>query len=239
MNPLLHAWERLQQRTLTVQQSREVDQLAVTKYHLHSLTLMENAAIHSAAWLRHRFPSPQMTTILCGRGNNGGDGLAMARHLTASGWPCSVILQGPIAALSPDAQANYEILTTGGGLTVHDNQGPLPATLVELLRASTVIIDALLGTGGRGGPRPPMDQWIELANSTPAFRLAIDVPTGVDAETGEHGACVFRADATLTFVSLKPAMSQAASRSVFGELTVLPIGIPAQMMLEVIEWPNN
>lgn len=237
MNPHLTAWSRLQTRDLTVQQSRDVDQLAIHKYRMNSLVLMENAALNCAAWCQQKFSSPQVTTILCGRGNNGGDGLAIARHLTNYGWPCTVVLQGPIDTLSRDSLTNYEILTIAGGVVAEVCEGPMTKAGVEQLLGAKVIIDALLGTGARGSPRAPLDGWIELANQAQAFRLAIDVPTGVDAETGEHSECYFWADATLTFVSKKPAMSRADTRSLFGDLAVLPIGIPAQMMLEILEWP--
>ncbi len=238
MNPHLTAWSRLQARALTVQQSRYVDQLAIQKYRMNSLVLMENAAINCVAWLQQKFSSPQVTTILCGRGNNGGDGLAISRHLTNGGWPCTVVLQGPIDSLSRDSLTNYEILTIAGGVVAEVCEGPLTQAVIEKLLGATVIIDALLGTGARGSPRPPLAGWIEFANQAQAFRLAIDVPSGVDAETGEHSECYFRADATLTFVSKKPAMSHADAHSLFGDLAILPIGIPAQMMLEILEWPS-
>ena len=251
----LTAWERLRQRTLTVEQSRAVDRLAIEVYGMQSLVLMENAALGCVEWLLHRCPAPQATSILCGRGNNGGDGLAIARHLTNRGWPCQVILLGPASKLANDAQANLNILTAGtGGVPVEILQGPLPVPARKRLSHSTVIIDALLGTGAGGAPRAPLDDWLRAANQGQALRVAIDVPTGVDAELGDAelgdaelgdaelevavleapAHAYFQAAATLTFVAKKPAMLRAAAERLFGEVHVLPIGIPTQMMHEIV-----
>ncbi len=227
------AWERLRNQSFTAQQSRAVDRLAIEKYGMHSLVLMENAAIGCVQWLTRKFSAPQETTILCGRGNNGGDGLAIARHLTVLGWPCTVILFGPIARLSPDAQANYHILTTAAGLDVQVSDETLHTGQLQQLQQSSLVIDAMLGTGARGAPRAPLDQWIEAANQCRAFRVAIDVPTGVDGDGEIMPACFFQADATLTFVTKKPAMDCSATSHCFGEIQVLPIGIPTQMMEEL------
>ncbi len=234
MNPQLTAWQKLQARTLNVEQARAIDEMAVEKYGMHSLVLMENAALGCVDWLRNKFRSPQPTTILCGRGNNGGDGLAIARHLTIRGWPCCVIQLGPVSELSTDARANFRILTSGHGLPVHVADEPLKSETKQILRGSTVIIDALLGTGARGTPRAPLDDWIDRANRCTAFRLAIDIPTGIDAETGAAPGLYFAADATLTFVARKPAMNYPHAEPMFGEIEVLPIGIPSQMMLEIL-----
>ena len=231
----LTAWNRLRLRTLTVEQSRAVDRLAIETYGMHSLVLMENAALGCAEWLVQRCVTPQVTSILCGRGNNGGDGLAIARQLANRGWPCQVILLGPIVKLSSDARANLEILTAaGGGKLIEILEGALSPATRNRLSQSAVVIDALLGTGAGGAPRAPLDQWLREANQCQALRVAIDVPTGVNAETGETAAVHFHAAATLTFVSKKPAMVLPNAEHVFGQVCVLPIGIPVQMMHEIV-----
>ncbi len=229
------AWWLLQNSTLSIQQSREVDRLAIERYGMHSLVLMENAAMACAAWLRQRCPTPQPTTILCGRGNNGGDGLAIARQLTTVGWPCQTILLGPREELSADARANLDILTAGrGSAELEILTGPLPPRALQRLECSTVIIDALLGTGSSGPPREPMRSWLQVANQRPALRVAVDVPTGVDAQTGQAHTGHFVPTATLTFVARKPAMSDPQTAALFGEVCVAPIGIPLQMMHEIV-----
>lgn len=234
MNRQLSPWQRLSSRTLSIDQVRSVDQLAIDQYGMHSLVLMENAALGCSQWLQARFDGPQSTTILCGRGNNGGDGLAIARHLLTQGWPCQVIQHGPVDKLSSDALANFRILTSGQGTKIHLTEGELSPAARASLASSTVIIDALLGTGASGAPRAPLDAWIETANRLPAARIAIDVPTGIDAETGVAPGIYFQASATLTFVARKPGMNHPDGASLFGEVVVLPIGIPAQMILKIL-----
>lgn len=229
------AWKRLHECTLSVDQSREVDRVAVEDYGMHSLVLMENAALVCVDWLLHRCPAPLPTTILCGRGNNGGDGLAIARQLTNRGWPCQTILLGPPDRLSVDARANLQILTAGkgtGGMEILT--GPLPPQVLARLKRSSVIMDALLGTGAGGAPREPMRGWLQAANQCQALRVAVDVPTGIDAETGEAHEGHFLPTATLTFVAKKPAMADPKTAAVFGEIYALPIGIPLQMMHEIV-----
>lgn len=229
------AWKRLQQCTLSVEQSREVDRLAIADYGMHPLVLMENAALGCVDWLLHRCHTPQPTTILCGRGNNGGDGLAIARHLINRDWPCQTILLGPTDKLSADALANLRILTAGQGSPgIEVLSGPLPPRTLKRLDQSTVIIDALLGTGAGGAPREPIRSWLQAANQRQVLRVAVDVPTGVDAQSGYAHQGHFVATATLTFVARKPAMADAQTAAVFGEVYALPIGIPLQMMHQIL-----
>ena len=105
-----------------------------------------------------------------------------------------------------------------------------PRGLYAAVNSADVIVDAMLGTGAAGDPRPPFDEWIHCANKSNAFRLAIDIPSGICAETGRAGNPAFRADATLTFVARKPAMELAASRVHFGEIEVLGIGVPEGLL---------
>lgn len=219
------AWESLKRSVLSTAQVRCVDREAVDNYAMHSLVLMENAAIGCVRWLTGKFPSPQSITLLCGRGNNGGDGLAIARHLQNIGWDCRVFLWGPIERLSGDNMANYEILQQGSSVQLEVAESASEKSL-QSIRSSQVVVDAMLGTGASGNPRTPLADWIEASGTSSAFRVAIDIPTGISAETGETWSPHFGADATLTFVSQKPAMSLPESRANFGEIVVLPIGIP-------------
>lgn len=232
------AWQRLQQSVLTTSQVRDVDQRAVREYAMHSLVLMENAALGCVHWLLENRPAASRTVLLCGRGNNGGDGLAIARHLVLHGWPCHVLLQGPADQLSADNRSNLEILNAGQSppddlLSLQVCQAG-DASPTEFSQAD-VIIDAMLGTGASGDPRPPFADWIRAANRSKAFRIAIDVPTGINAEDGTTGSPYFHADATLTFVAKKPAMVMPESQSQFGQIEVLPIGIPDRLIRELLE----
>ena len=92
----------------------------------------------------------------------------------------------------------------------------------------------MLGTGASGEPKAPLGDWIDLANQTTAQRIAIDIPTGWDATTGEQSANTFKADATLTFLARKPPMSLPTALKLLGEIILLPIGIPEEQIEELM-----
>lgn len=229
----------LLQSVLTVDQIRAVDQVATTKFGMHSLVLMENAALGCVQWIVHRFERPMKTVVLCGSGNNGGDGLVIARHLRTLGWDCSCIMLGPAEKFSSDASFNANILQAGGGIGLSIVTAETADFVQRMLLEAELIVDAMLGTGAAGNPRSPFDDWIRWANSTSAFRLAIDVPTGIHADTGETAEPFFQADATLTFVAFKPSMTGASAQRLYGTLQVLPIGIPEQQITEHLEALKN
>lgn len=235
--------EQLQRRTLSVAAIRQVDRTAIQQFHMHSLVLMENAAGNGARWLVERFPEPLRAVLLCGRGNNGGDGLVMARHLRLCGWHCEVFVLGPEEELSPDALANWKILTArkppGNTMMGAGGDGNSDEPSIELvaraISEADVIIDAMLGSGARGTPRAPLDRWIELANAASARRIAIDIPTGLDADSGEAAPVTFQAQHTLTFVARKPGFERPEAKKVLGEVHVMPIGIPLELVEELLQ----
>lgn len=232
------AWQLLKQRSLSVERIRQVDRLAIEKFHMNSLVLMENAAIGCAQWLTNKFSPEVEATILCGRGNNGGDGLAIARHLRVAGWKCRVIQCGPIDKLSPDARSNWEILTAKkmNGITVV-GETVIADQLTEIqkqLNRSDVIVDALLGSGAQGAPRAPFSNLIAMANAASGMRVAIDIPSGLDATTGQPATPTFAAQATLTFVARKIGFAAPAAQTCLGQVEVIPIGIPLELIEELL-----
>lgn len=234
------AWNSLKQSVLTTEQVRRVDRVAMEKYHMHSLVLMENAALSCVSWLKNRYPEQPQTLILCGRGNNGGDGLVIARHLLAAGWDCCCLVLGPVDRLSADNHANWAILNASSPSKVHLVEGDAAVSddLKQEFAQGVLCIDAMLGTGVTGDPRSPFREWIEWSNASFGRRVAIDIPTGVNAETGEASECHFQADATLTFVAEKPAMQLKDAYKLFGDIEVCPIGLPAEMMEEILSWSS-
>lgn len=247
--PSLTAWDQLRSRTLSVAAVRDIDRRAVEDFNMHSLVLMENAAISCVRWLTERHasqtqPSLGRVVLLCGRGNNGGDGLAMARHLRLLGWPCSVLVAGPIHALSPDSRANWQVLTARGQNDCYvlndpssSGSGKNPALTCDwqrIISDADLIIDAMVGSGASGPPRPPFDHWIRVANAAKGTRVAIDIPTGIDGQTGAVSKNAFQASATLTFVARKPGLDQPEAKAHVGEVAVMSIGIPVEMIEELL-----
>jgi NAD(P)H-hydrate epimerase len=193
---------------------RAVDKWAIEEQGVPGLDLMERAGIGlarvAAAWAR---PGP--LRIVVGKGNNGGDGLVAARILREDGHRVDVLTVTPPEDLRGDAATNLGRLP---------GEWPLPLTAAALER-SGVVVDALLGTGFSGEPREPIAGAIRAINEQDGPVVACDVPSGVDASTGEaHGEAV-RARATATFHATKLGLQVNPGKGVAGELAVVEIGI--------------
>lgn len=224
---------------LTVAEVRRVDAYAIETLGIPSLALMENAARDVVEALVGFDPSffhdpgrhPPRIAIFCGRGNNAGDGYAVARHLSTRGVTPTTLALAPPEGLRGDAQHNYQTLIRCG-LPVRDlsESASLEADLLKLAGDCDWLIDALLGTGAQGEPREPLAAAIRWMNGRPARRLAIDLPTGLDADRGEPtGVCV-KADLTVTFVAAKIGFSKPQAAPWIGKIRVAPIGVPPRII---------
>ena len=188
--------------------------------------LMENAGGHVAREVAARFPSRKTrVAVFCGLGGNGGDGFVAARHLLAVGYPVQVVAAGEGARITHDAAArNWAALQAlrrpEGILEVHDS------AQVPALKAD-VVVDALLGTGLQGAPREPVLSLIHAVNAMPGFKLAVDVPSGLDSDSGAVWGDAVRADVTIAFHRPKPGLVKATER--VGELLVRDIGLPREL----------
>jgi len=212
-------------------QCREVDRRCVEEYGLPSIALMENAGRGTADWLRSLGISGRVL-ICCGAGNNGGDGLVVARHLDAEGFDVAVMLWVPPEKLKGDAATNYQVLAKSGvGIECPDS--PEATSFRERLAAADWVVDGLLGTGARGEPRPPLDRVIEAINGRAGKTLALDVPSGLDCDTGEAAGKTIRASHTATYLANKPGLSQPSAAEYTGEIRVLTIGAPRRLIDEV------
>ncbi|MFZ2071189.1 MAG: NAD(P)H-hydrate dehydratase [Halobacteriota archaeon] len=195
------------------------------------LQLMENAGAEIAHELKKRFPAKRhaehvKVTILAGKGNNGGDAFAAARHLNGYGYDLKIILIGRAMDLrTEETRRNWRILKeTGHDMTEITDSSELKAKRA-ILNSSDVVIDAILGTGVKGTIREPEATAIALINETTAFVLAVDVPSGLDPDSGEAETAV-RADLTVTFHRAKKGLLKEGA----GELVVADIGIPEGMV---------
>jgi ADP-dependent NAD(P)H-hydrate dehydratase / NAD(P)H-hydrate epimerase len=200
----------------TADEMRALDRWAIDQHGTPSLDLMERAGAEVArVVVGLDFDGP--VRLVCGRGNNGGDGLVLARLLREHGLDVDALLLFAPEDLSDDARANLERVEARR-VDVDD----LPAALER----SAVVVDAILGTGFSGSPRPPLDAGIAAINSAGATVVAVDVPSGVDASTGEiDGACV-RADVTVTLHGHKLGLWIAPGKLHAGRVEVVDIGIP-------------
>ncbi len=206
---------------------RAADQAAVRAGQPLAL-LMEHAARSIGEALDDLAPDGRIH-VLCGPGHNGGDGLGAARWLTSRGRAVTVWLapKRSMADLTTEQLALLQSVATLPGADVRIERATLPD-----LSSATLIVDAILGTGAKGEPRAPFDSWIHAANDTDALRVAIDVPTGLDAQTGRaHDACL-RADCTMALAARSPGLVMGDGPLWAGATRTLPIGVPDAFLFE-------
>jgi NAD(P)H-hydrate epimerase len=209
------SWPRWLEPLLDAETMRGVDAWAIEQRGIPGLELMERAGEGMARVIADRVPSGRLA-VVCGKGNNGGDGLVAARLLRQAGREVDVLLVWPGDWLSDDARAQLDRLP-GLAAAAWD-----PARLDK----AHGIVDALLGTGFEGAPRDPLDQVIEAINAARAPVVAADVPSGVNASTGEVEGAAVRAAATVTFHRAKPGLWIHPGKEHAGALTVVDIGVP-------------
>jgi NAD(P)H-hydrate epimerase len=200
---------------LDAERMRATDAWAIEQEGVPSLDLMERAGAGLARLTADLAPEG-VVAVVCGKGNNGGDGLVAARLLRDEGRDVRVLLTGAPEDLRGDAAVNLERLPG-------DPPGPFAAGALE---GAAAIVDALLGTGFAGEPREPIKGAIEAINATDAVVVAADVPSGVDASTGVVAGAAVRARATATFHAAKPGLWITPGKTHAGEVRVIEIGIP-------------
>ncbi|HEY7333544.1 MAG TPA: NAD(P)H-hydrate dehydratase [Bryobacteraceae bacterium] len=215
---------------LTAAESREMDRVTIEEQGVPSLALMENAAHRVEEALAQNFDplSAQVVAVLCGKGNNGGDGFTLARLLSDKVARLYVVTAGDPGELSPDAKVNHQRLVEECRIAPARE---IPAKLRER-REVTIVIDALLGTGAKGAPRGRILDLIRATREFPEAKVvSIDVPSGL----GGGGECV-RADITVTFTAPKVEhyLAPQAEENV-GRLIVTQIGIAPQLVSSQLE----
>jgi NAD(P)H-hydrate epimerase len=209
---------RARPTVLTVAQARQLDRDAVSRFGMPSILLMENAARAVADAARSLALGEQRFVVLCGAGNNGGDGLAAARHLGRKALV--FLLQEPDAARSPDAALQLRILRAARH-PIEVGSCPDPASF-----AGAVWIDALFGTGLDRPLAGAAADWVRAFNAASGRKLAVDIPSGLHGDTGEVLGVACRADVTVTFAAAKTGLLAPAAQAYVGRIVVAPLGIP-------------
>jgi NAD(P)H-hydrate epimerase len=222
----------MSQFAFTRERSRRVDQLAQQEYGFSGLVLMENAG-RGVADVLCRLGITSPVVVCCGKGNNAGDGFVIARHLDLRGHEVRVLLWAEPTELAGDAAANFHILAKTDVPVEIFGTTYDPARLSKLLDGAGWIVDALLGTGSRGEPRPPLGAVIDRLNAAAAPKLAVDLPSGLDCDTGEPARHTIRAAETCTFVTAKVGFFVPAALPYVGRVHVLDIGVPPGLITRV------
>ncbi|HVU04051.1 MAG TPA: NAD(P)H-hydrate dehydratase [Polyangiaceae bacterium] len=215
------------QPILSREQIRDFDRHAIEVCSVPSLLLMENAGRGAAELVHARLADhPGRVFVVCGPGNNGGDGFVVARLLAARGADVRVALVASPARLSGDAKTNHAAWVGVGGDVLVVGEADLERLEEELSRAA-ILVDALFGTGLDRPVSGHFASVIDRVNRAPAWRIALDVPSGMDANTGGAQGAIVRADETVTFAHLKLGLATSAGAERAGPTTVVDIGVPS------------
>jgi NAD(P)H-hydrate epimerase len=219
---------------LSCQQCREADRIAIEELGFPSLKLMENAGLGCADAMIELKVAGKVV-VLCGRGNNGGDGFVIARHLHEHGIAVKVILLANASTISGDARENLDRLKLLDlpiiELPIDSNADQVKDILMSRDRDPPgMIVDAMLGTGARGRLRPPYDEVVKVCNTMEATRVAIDLPSGLDGDTGLVANDAFCAHLTCTFIAAKHGMNTDNGRHYCGDVRLIDIGLPKEAL---------
>ena len=214
-------------RPISAHIARALDAAASTDFSIPSFVLMEHASravAEAAAWL---CTPAQEVLVLCGPGNNGGDGYGAARFLHS--WGFSVrVLRLASRPPAPEGDAGREAaLLEADGVRIEDAAGDPGSVEAALAASPAVVIDGIFGTGALRTLRAPWLDWIRAVNASPALRLAVDVPSGLDADTGAVDPVCVQADVTATMVA--PKLGFATRAEAVGHVVEVDIGLPAAL----------
>lgn len=208
-------------------QSREIDRIAIQEFGVPGICLMENAAVASAIVALDALSEAKGPVLIAaGGGNNGGDGLALARGLASVGIAVDVALFKSPESLTGDAGINFRLLCDSTAVPIHSLHDD-PDRLSGLLAGKRLVVDALLGTGFHGSLSPLMRTAIQCINGSGAPILALDIPSGMDGDSGAVREEAIRATRTITFAAVKTGLLNAASREHVGHIYLGDIGAPA------------
>ncbi len=222
-------------KIVSAQQMQELDRRAIA-CGIPGIELMENAGRGTFEKIRQYFPGAltQGTVVLCGRGNNGGDGFVIARHLHAAGARVKAFLLAPADRVSGDARTNLEAYRRIGGALQEIIDAAQWRSAAPEMRGSGLIVDALLGTGLSAEVTGLYRTVIEEINAAASARIvSVDIPSGIDATTGAVLGAAVRAHLTCTFALPKRGLLVAPGASHTGMREVIDIGIPPELVRDV------
>ena len=218
-----------QELTLSRRQVRQFDELAINQWGVPGVVLMENAGRNCADAVE-RFMGPchgRKFAIVAGTGNNGGDGFVVARHLMIRGGLVTVFLAGDPDRMSPDAAVNFKILRSLN-LDIRPCTGQAVGELAKQFRGFELVVDAVGGTGIHGPLRGETAEVVEQINAAGRPVVAIDIPTGLDCDSGQAPGPAVKAALTVTMVARKIGFDAPAAAAYTGQVVVVDIGVPYQ-----------
>ncbi len=227
-------------RALWRDEIREIDRKAIEEYKIPGIILMENAGRNVADEVLKMLSKidKARVAIFCGKGNNGGDGFVIARHLYNKGVDVSVYLTTEVSRVlsDGDASTNLQILLNMN-LKIKELQEELIGEVKKALRDYNVIVDAIFGTGLRGEVREPVRTLIAKINETDIPVVSVDIPSGLSCDDGVVLGVAVKATKTVTFVAAKTGFFQESGKEYTGELIVSDISVPKELIEEYHKKP--
>ncbi|MDR1482279.1 MAG: NAD(P)H-hydrate dehydratase [Synergistaceae bacterium] len=208
---------------------KDADRVSVEDLAIPSRVLMENAGRGAADAIAGRYPDAKNFLILCGSGNNGGDGFVVARHLMIYGLSATVVSTRDIGAYNPDARS-AAIAAANLGVVIISSEERSDDDISELINIADVVVDALLGVGSSGEPRGEARRLMSMIEETSRI-VSLDIPSGVDPDTGEAAKNAVRAEMTVTFLAEKRCMAVTPGAFHCGDVKIAQIGVPADRVL--------
>ena len=227
-------------RALGRDEIREIDRKAIEEYKIPGIILMENAGRNVAEEVLKMLPGTDKArvAVFCGKGNNGGDGFVIARHLYNKGVDVSVYLTTEVSRVlsDGDASTNLKILLNMN-LEIKELQKEHIWEIEKEIRDHNVIVDAIFGTGLRGEVREPVRTLIAKINEADIPVVSVDIPSGLSCDDGVVLGVAVKATKTVTFVAAKMGFFQESGKECTGELIVSDISIPRELIEEYHKKP--
>ena len=216
-------------------QVRACDGVAIERYEINGLVLMENAGGAAARYIQSLLQEigGRRVGIIAGAGNNAGDGFVVARHLVNEGIQVVVLICVDRERFKGDARSNLIIIEHMEIPIQYPDSDSAPAVAKAIQTVgeeSDMMVDALLGTGTSGPPREPFHTAIETINKLDLPVVALDIPSGLDCDSGEPLEIAIRADHTITFAALKKGFGNPEAEQYTGDVTLASIGIHARYL---------
>ena len=216
----------------TAAQIKEIDRRCVEEFRIPELVLMEHAGEGAARVAMDMNPARRQVVVICGTGNNGGDGFVVARWLKLWNVPVKVWITGKTTGMREGSAAwvNLQIIKRLGIPIEHFMDPSQTKDLKKDFRGAGLVVDSMLGIGLRGEVREPYATIISEINSAGSRVLAVDVPSGLNCDTGEPGGIAVKAAKTVTFIATKPGFDTEQGRKYCGEVIVVDIGVPRELL---------
>jgi NAD(P)H-hydrate epimerase len=223
--------EKMSEIAISSNQMYEIENIGHSKFGMKKVLMMENAGFGVADFIIKKFKNKSISKLkilaICGSGNNGGDAMVTARHLTCSSINLKVIFLGdPSSIKTEEALTNFEIISKMNKTIELIISSKVDTKVKKQILNADIIIDGIFGTGIKGEIQDPHLSVIKLINKSKAYIIAVDIPSGLNPNTGEITSNVIRANTTITFHRIK--LGLLTNKKYTGNLILKKIGIPIE-----------